>query len=547
MPPDPPVDVDQLLSASHLFAGLDPDERDAIARELHWVRLAGGEELFSAGDPAHSVYTVVTGRVAVERDGADPLEIGAGEPVGELGLLTGSPRSATVRAVRDTVLAELSQEAFRRLVESHADAGLALLRLIAERQAAPPSRRRSPAVRTVAVCAMTPGSRVDRFAADLASVIPHVRLVRAAALGVDAPASIGRLVDDAERAGATTVLDATDAPPGWRPACIHQADRVLFVADANAAVSSIAELPSRSVAARELVLLHDASSPRPAGTAGWLRATGAARHWHIRDKQSADLERLGRSIRGCSIGLALSGGGGRAFAHIGAIRALREAAVPIDIVAGSSIGAVVAAQIASGLDPDEILKANDGAWNRVHPQRHLTLPVLALVSTRTTRRLFDRLFGDWQLEDCWLPCIVTTVDLKTYALRPMSRGPLARLTLASSSPPALWPPVVHEGTLLVDGGLLDNLPVESLRAAGAAHVIAVNTTRRDELDLGGVAETPSAWRFAARRLPGRHAGSFPNIGGIVTAELDGDEPASPGGQRSRAARSSSNPTSARSG
>jgi CRP-like cAMP-binding protein len=156
----PPPDGLATLAAAPLFAGLGDDALAEVAGDVEWLLLPGGEPLFRRGDPGDAVYVVVSGRLRVlgdEGDASWPVlrEIGRAENVGELSVLTGEPRSATVRAVRDTVLARLSRERFDGLVARHPQSMRQVTRILARWLTQPARARCRGRVATVAVVPLT--------------------------------------------------------------------------------------------------------------------------------------------------------------------------------------------------------------------------------------------------------------------------------------------------------------------------------------------------------------------------------------------------------
>ena len=110
--------------------------------------------------------------------------------------------------------------------------------------------------------------------------------------------------------------------------------------------------------------------------------------------------------------------------------------------------------------------------------------------------MLDRMFAPLDLEDLWIPCFVTTVDLTACMLAIKQTGPVARWTRATASPPGIWPPVVDtDGSLHVDGAVLDNLPVVPMRALGASRVIAVSVSRQRELVVPPGQDAPTRTEF----------------------------------------------------
>jgi NTE family protein len=245
----------------------------------------------------------------------------------------------------------------------------------------------------------------------------------------------------------------------------------------------------------------------------------------------ADHARLARLLSGQAIGLALSGGGARGFAHIGVLRALSEAGVPVDVIAGTSMGAMIAAVHALGHAPDVML---DGcrAWTRERPWGDYTLPLASIVRGRRLRRALVNLLGDGRIEDLWLPFACITSNLTRATADTHTAGPLAHLVLASNSVPGLAPPLYHLGDVHVDGGVMDNLPVAALRTLGAGRVIAVDVgtelrfTAPMDLD-----ECPSGWTLLWDRLRRRPWRSPPVFASLTRAfTLASDERARAAGR-----------------
>ncbi len=172
------------------------------------------------------------------------------------------------------------------------------------------------------------------------------------------------------------------------------------------------------------------------------------------------------------IGLALAGGVAKGLAHIGVIRALLEIGIPIDCVAGTSSGSVVGALIAAAMAPDRIeALAKATRW------RDLVKPVirrLGLLDGGRLEQLLVKVLGDRRIEDLALPFACVATDIVTGEEVVLRTGPLAPAVRASCSMPGFFTPVEIDGRLLVDGGVVDNVPVGVARSLGADFVIAVD-------------------------------------------------------------------------
>jgi predicted acylesterase/phospholipase RssA/CRP-like cAMP-binding protein len=516
--------------AAHLNRLLDTADPAALAMieaEAEWIAVAGGQTLFRRGDPGDAAYIVISGRLRVmdDADGGRMLnEVGAGETIGEMALLSGEPRSATVYAVRDSLLARLPAESFHRLVERHPRmlrriTGFLVERLRRQGTAMP---RAGSGAKTLAIVPAGEHAEVTAFAqrleAALATIGPTLRLDAQRVdrtLGHDGIARSGehdlaslglvQWLNEQELAHRFVVYQTEPRTSAWTDRAVRQADQVLFVADANsdAAPSALeralaerwrgARAPRRSLA-----ILH-ARNAAPADAAAFLAARAVDCHYHLLLDADEDYARLARCLAGEGIGLVLSGGGARGLAHLGVYRALVEAGVPIDWVGGTSIGALIGALVAMRLSPDA---ADACAREHFTRLRDPTLPVVSLLAGRRIRAQIEHALGPAAIEDLPLPYLCVSTNLSRAAQTVHERGPLARAIRASISLPGILPPVALERDFHVDGGLLNNLPIDVMAAKpeiGA--VIAVDVSNEVEMRAAPDLESDvSGWRLLWQRL-----------------------------------------------
>jgi len=189
------------------------------------------------------------------------------------------------------------------------------------------------------------------------------------------------------------------------------------------------------------------------------------------------LGRLAREIAGLRVGLALGAGAIKGYAHAGVLQALATLGVPVDYIAGTSIGSAVAALYASGVGPDRIAGHLDEVGGAAFRPR---LPRSSLLSSDGVREGLRRIAGDARIEDMAVPLAVVTADLLTHREVIFRRGRVWPAVLASMSIPGIYPPVRVGGALLVDGGILNPVPTDVVAAMGADVVIAVKLASRPE-------------------------------------------------------------------
>lgn len=523
---------DRLLAEllEQAFGTLDTAALTLLREQLRWVELAGGQTLMAQGEPGDSMYLSVSGRLRayVSHDGEPARmvrEMGRGQVIGEMALYTDAPRSASVVAIRDSLLVRLDKQPFLDLLARHPQVGVALTRQIVGRLQTEhvPAPYAAPVVQTL--LPISAGVDLAGFAAGLAAELGRfgrVRVVDAAAveaaLGPAAASDSERYrqvslwLDEIE-AGHDFVLLLADAQPSaWTQRCCRHADEVLLLADAAAPPrlhanesACLLERPPRTEAAEILVLLHGADTPAPRGTAAWLARRPVTDHFHVRPALARDMARLARLQARRAVGLVLAGGGARGFSHLGLMQALQQRGIEVDCVGGTSMGSVMGALLACDRPLEQVLQVAREAF-RVNPTGDYNLlPLISLIRGRRLRRLLNRALTELVgpeagIEDLWKPyyCIATNYSQAGEAL--LSRGPLERAVRASIAIPGALPPVVVDGDLLCDGGTFNNFPVGVMRQRrGVGTVVGADLSLRKvrKLDFD---EVPGPWALLRDRL-----------------------------------------------
>ncbi|OBK79246.1 hypothetical protein A5650_08390 [Mycobacterium sp. 1164985.4] len=441
------------LGALPLFAGLDQETLRALRGHAEQIELEAGKYLFREGEASDSLYVVRNGRLQVLQNDVVVTELGRGEVVGELGLLIAAPRSASVRAVRDSTLVRLTTAQF----DGIANAGVlrTLVGVLATRlhEAPPAAFPRTPTPQVVvAVVGIHAGAPVQMVATELVSALSD-------RLQVANPGRVDRDgLERAERVADKVVLHADVDESGFRDFCLRSADRVVLVTADPEPPST--PLPTRAVGA-DLVLTGPPAN-REQRRAWEELLTPRSAHTVRAAHATADLRPLAARVAGRSIGLVLSGGAARAFAHLGVLEELEAAGVTVDRFAGTSMGAIIAAAAATGMDAAAVDAHVYEYFIRNNPTSDYTLPSKGLIRGRRTLGALESVFGGTLIEE--LPNEFRCVSVDLLARRPIvhRRGPLAEAVGCSLRVPGLYAPIIHDGTLHVDGGVLDNLPVTAL-------------------------------------------------------------------------------------
>lgn len=353
----------------------------------------------------------------------------------------------------------------------------------------------------------------------------------------------------------------TNVNAPWTQTCIAQADCVLLVglADGSPEVGEYERfmLGMKSTARKILVLLHQERYSNSGLTRKWLknRVWINGGHFHVQMTYSpnavpihppakpggptlkervqilhaeiqkytsrkprhspfyspdapfkGDFHRLARRLCGKSVGLVLGGGGARGIAHIGIIRALQEAGIPIDMVGGTSIGAFIGALYARHADFVPIVNAAKKFAGRMASMWRFALDLTYPSASYTTGHEFNRgifkAFGNTQIEDFWLDYYCNTTNISKSRAEFHTSGYAWRYVRASMSLAGLLPPLCDEGSMLLDGGYVDNLTVSHMKSLGSDVIFAVDVGALDDNTPQAFGDSLSGmWAFVNRWNP----------------------------------------------
>ncbi|MEZ4234975.1 MAG: cyclic nucleotide-binding and patatin-like phospholipase domain-containing protein [Myxococcota bacterium] len=524
--PDP-AHLRRVLARCPLFGAVSEEVRERIGAQMAWCYVPGGQALIRPGDPPESLYLVVHGRLRVlwDVDGSGVItareaidDLGEGGVVGDVAMLSDEPHRSLVLAVRDTEVGRLTRDQIWALIDAHPVLARDLGRNAVRRLRAALAPPVQPDHVNVAIVPASPDAPLAAFAAALAENLGRfhpLRFVDAARFDAELGAGASRDDVDAwdqtdrrvvqwvveqERQYRFILYQADPTCTAWTRRCVRMADRVLIVAraDADPGLSDgeralFHHHDASALVAKELVLIHPDDAALPANTAPWLarRPSVEVAH-HVCLGRPDTLQRLARVLAGRAVGVVLGGGGARSAAQIGAVQALRDAGIPVDAVGGTSAGGGIAGMVALGWDAAQMQERYRRAFVGMAPFSHYTLPYYSMIRRTRVEQVARYLYGDARIEDLWIPTFCVTCDLMSGQMRLVRQGELWRAVLGTSALPGVLPPVLWDGQLLVDGGVMDNNPVGPMRALNRGPVVLIDV---------GVADAPLVEPATLARLP----------------------------------------------
>ncbi|MFZ9668870.1 MAG: patatin-like phospholipase family protein [Solirubrobacterales bacterium] len=479
--------VGMILAESPLFGGLPEDARKLVEERLEKTTVDSGDWLMRKGEAGDALYLVETGRLEVVRGEGDGKReaddhgievlrvLGPGATVGELALVTGEPRSASVRASRDSSLLKLSFEDFRELMTTVPTFNRALVSALGRQlQASGGLPEDLPEDKTFAVVPLADGMNVEAIAHGVRegfATVGEVTVLDPSTAESGDPVSWGHILDEAERRHERVVL-VTDRDEGeWRRFCVRQADRLVCVAPPEMPP------PERGMPRLKGCDLVMIGADHPVEVArAWIDLLEPRARHRVRGggDQGVDLARIARRLTGTSLGVVLGGGGARGFAHLGLIEVFEENGIVIDRIGGTSMGGIVASTYAVGLDAPSRRRAVKAFFSRRVRHRYQIPPRTAVSRTEAAEQMMEEVFGDRAIETLPIDLFTIAADMVAADMVVQRSGLVREAALNTARIPAFLPPGRGQGRLLVDGGLIRNLPAGVMADMGEGPVVAVD-------------------------------------------------------------------------
>jgi NTE family protein len=472
--------VQVFLRRRALFAGAAAEDLAELLAHVEPVILGPGDFLFHEDDPPSHVFVVEEGTLEIfhERPRSGEhlhvADVGRGAVVGEIAVMRGDARTASVRALEPSRLIALPAREFVAFVRKTPSAALRLAEILAERAQPPPVSETQRRVRGN-VWAVERTRELDgAFAAAVARAAWRKNGGSRPPKVLCGPGARVRL----GRQHGLLFEPLAEAPrPGPGEVSVVLAERRAL--DAWAACFD------------GLVTGTEGARPWPSLPLGRHVSvvTAGPPGTHVvrlsRDRIHESAERVVRILEGRTIGIALGGGGALGLSHIGVLDVLERERIPIDVMVGTSAGAMV-----GGIGLVLGLEALAGEAKRMTRTRLFGLVdpsffVSGLIEGRRILRLFHDLVGDTQIEDLPIPFAALALDLETGEERALTGGGLAEALRASISLPSVFAPFAYDGVdgrvqggTYVDAGSVNNVPVDVTRELGGARVIGVNVINR---------------------------------------------------------------------
>ena len=516
-----------------LFGNLDDELVAQILDNGKGLELEAAEFLFHQGEQDNSLYIVISGRfraLAKQDDGSLHAlgDIGEGEPIGEMALFMAEPRSASVVAIRKSIVLELKESLYLDIVSKRPDFSSKLTRFVVNRLRRNTLQQHlETSAKNIAIINLQAENDISDYTEAIKKQFETLD-VDFQILNHDSHSGMQMqdLYDTLEHHIGLNFLVCSDADMTWSKQCIIYSDLVVVATDFYAA-SEIQEIEKQLALYASnilnkkiyLLLLHPEKAAFPKNTRRWFIDRKIDLHIHYRKNHGPDIRRFARILANKAIGLVLGGGGAKGFAHIGVAKALSEAGVDIDFLGGTSAGALYGLSAAyCDFNQDLIdIYCQDSAQSKL-TKNDFTLPVISIMSGKKMSNYIKKMMGDTYLEDFWVGSYCVSTNYSNATSKVHDRGLAWKQIQASIAIPGIFPPVVIDNQLHVDGGVVDNLPIEIMYKYPVSHIIAISLTQLKSQPVQ-FEETPGAGTILWDRITGRKKFRLPGITSILINSL----------------------------
>ena len=522
----------ELLKNGVEFRQLSDTLLNELVGRLKIKEVAAGAHVIVEGEHERSMFILVSGRLRVTRQGKDGNlmlynEILPGEIVGELGVILDLPRTADINALRSSVIGILSKEDFEQLlhnfpVEINRVFSQAIYNHLRHARRIKNQKRAHAFI----VIPLSYDVNAGRVAHNLTKAFSL--LGKALHVVLDGDSAGQRYnIDAMEAENEFLVYQAKTSDFRSMSEVIEYADQILFVAQSGSSkkLSRVEEMlakkPGVKLMRKHLIVLHPEKTSYCEDKLAWQEPRNVERVYPASPDDLSDYHRIARFLVGKAVGVVLGGGGARGFAHLGALKAFEEKGIPIDLLGGNSMGAMIGASYVFGTPIEEIHTTIQGAAKGLFRP---DLPVVSILSSKNFEKALRGVFGDTQIQCLWTTYFSAACNLSRAHTAVIDSGPLWQAVLASNSPAGLFPPVIRAGEMMVDGAILENVPVQAMRGRlgtalerrrGNGTIIALDVDVKEDLTIDPKIESLKNWNVIKARFD-KKASPLPGLKSILS-------------------------------
>ena len=488
-----------------IFGEIDEATKSYIESKLDWVNLKRNEYLFKQHDTADGLYTVLLGKLEALIE--TPLEpkllgfINPSETVGEMALITGDKRSASIRCYRNATLVKMSTEVFEELCKKQPSFALNIARIIIGRLKTSQNQRKEKQIfnnvafyradinpdtsNALSLLIRLYTKQKENYVFNIFSFRKRFKLKPEVNIDLSYKEHINNWLNELEFEYNRIILDLRGFSIEVMRFLLDYCDLcIIFKTFGKDPIPSVQEQDfysrlNNSTQKMRLILCHPKHNSSPSNTKTWLENRPPMRHAHIQHGSMKDVNRIYRYLTGTSIALVLGGGGAKGIAHLGVLKALKEANIPIDYICGTSMGSIVAGIYAMFNDTDKTIEIARKIFSKnPTPKSDLNIiPKRSFYKGKRISDLLDLYCNGVDIEDLWLPFFAVSSNITNPKMNIITKGSIKTAVLASTAVPGLFPPIIIDNEVHVDGGIFSNLPIDIMMQENIGTLIACRVNK----------------------------------------------------------------------
>ena len=469
--------------------GVDPQTIQELKKDISWKTLNDSEVLFEEGDVGDSCYIVMSGRVqAIINHGKDNEivlgELKKGDIIGDMALITGEKRSATIKAVKVSRLIYISKKSFDGVMYNNPKALMEVSKALINRLKYKDDKEKISKNIIVGIVSFLDDKKTQSFYnffsknLKLFGTIENLTELTSNLRTEGATLDFEILLENMISNNDYLILHSNNINDlQWKKNIAKYSDQTIILGspedfenisnDEKEIFNNYSNINLNKI---WLVLNHKENTSIPENTSDIINKRNGLRTFHIKNNNESDVKRIVRFITKQTIGLTLGGGGAKGFAHFGIYKAMNELNIPVDIIGGTSAGSIVASQIALGHTFEEIIDKNKQV-NSLKMFKEYGLPYISLIKSNKIEKAAKISSENRNIEDLWIPFFAPATDLTNSKLIIFNKGPLWEAIRSSGALPGIVLPHFMDENIIVDGGLMNNLPVDIMRKKYGGKII----------------------------------------------------------------------------
>ena len=466
---------------STIAKGVDEKTIEELKKDISWKTLNDSEILFNEGDMGDSCYIVMSGRVqAIKNHGKDNEvvlgELKKGDIIGDMALITGEKRSATIKASKLSRLIYISKKSFDQVMYSNPKALMEVSKALINRLKFQDKKEKINKNIIIGIISLVDNKTNQDFYSildnnlqlfgnteNLTELTSHLDSNKDS---LDFEILLENIVSNND----FLILHSNDVNDiKWKENILKYSDKVIIIGNpkelnsiSNEELQIFNNYTDLNLDKIWLVLNHSKDTVVPSNTKKIINDRNGIKTFHIKNNNENDIKRIVRFLTKQTIGLTLGGGGAKGFAHFGVYKAMNELNIPLDIIGGTSAGSIVASQIALGHSFDQIIKKTKKV-NSLRMFKEYGLPYISLIKSNKIEQAAKISAEDRDIEDLWIPFFAPATDLTNSKLIVFNQGPLWEAIRSSGALPGIVLPHFMNENIIVDCGLMNNLPVDIMR------------------------------------------------------------------------------------